>query len=253
MDQFRAFLNIKVGDGELDHFTALIPEFIQIVEATEPEVLQFEAFVHRDKQEIIWLETYQHATAVDQHLANPALNELKAKMMPMQEGINAMYFMGTPSEQTLQGLHAYGISAGVLEPWEGMNRLTEERQADNVQVLSLATVSDMDAFKDYAERLRHEAAKYPGFLFQRSYKLNETQVVNQAEWASEEALLSWSAKYNEIFGHEISSLLKDLQMFGAMNEPSEKLKAIVQQWSTQVFTRVAGFTRYINATETIAS
>lgn len=253
MDQFRAFLNIKLRDGALDRFTALIPEFIQIVKSTEPEVLQFEAFIHRDKQEIIWMETYQHADAVDKHLANPALDELKAKMMPMQESINAMYFMGTPSEQTLQGLQAYGISAGVLEPWEGMNRLTEERQVDNVQVISLATVSDMDAFKDYAQRLRQEASKYPGFLFQRSYQLNESQVVNQAEWASEEDLLSWSAKYNEVFGNEISDLLEDLHMFGAMNEPSEKLKAIVQQWNTQVYTRVAGFTRYINATETIAS
>ena len=253
MDQFRAFLNIKLRDGELDRFTTLIPEFIQIVKATEPEVLQFEAFVNRDKQEIIWLETYQHAAAVDKHLANPALNELKAKMMPMQEGINAMYFMGTPSEQTLQGLQAYGISAGVLAPWEGMNRLTEERKADNIQVISLATVSDMDAFKDYSMRLRHEAARHPGFLFQRSYQLNESQVVNQAEWASEEALLSWSAKYNEVFGHEISGLLKDLQMFGAMNAPSDKLKAIVQQWNTQVFTKVAGFTRYLKAPETVSS
>lgn len=253
MDQFRAYLNVKIQDGKLDEFISTIPEFVQIVESTEPEAVQFEAFVNREKREIVWLETYLNATGVDKHLGNPALNDLKTKMMPMQEGINAMYFMGTPSDQTLQGLQAYGISAGVLEPWEGMNRLTEKRNEDNVQVVSLATVSDMEAFRDYAERLRQAAIGYPGFLFQRSYQLNESQVVNQAEWASEEALLSWSAKYNELFGHEIAGLLKDLDMVGAMNEPSDRLKAIIQQWNTQVFTKVAGFTRYANSSSTVLS
>lgn len=253
MNPLRAYLNVKIQDGKLDEFITTIPEFVQIVESTEPEAVQFEAFVNREKREIVWLESYLNATGVDKHLGNPALNELKAKMMPMQEGINAMYFMGTPSDQTLEGLQAYGISAGVLEPWKGMNRLTEERKEDNVQVLSLATVSDMEAFRDYAQRLRKAASNYPGFLFQRSYQLNESQVVNQAEWASEEALLSWSAKYNEIFGHEIAGLLKDLDMVGALNEPSDKLKAIIQQWNTQVFTKVAGFTRYANSSSAVLS
>ncbi|MDW3652216.1 MAG: antibiotic biosynthesis monooxygenase [Bacteroidia bacterium] len=248
MDIFRAFLKIKIREGKLAEFSSSAAEMIQIVKATEGNCLQYEAFANQEKGEILWLESYAQNTDIDFHLSNPALDELKLHMMPMQEAILDFAFLAEPSKNTLEGLKAYGIDARALkEVPGGFNRLTEERTSNNIQTIEIVTAKDAEAFDSFISKVRAVSSLHPGYLFAQSYIISDQQRLLINEFASEESLRSWLDIFTPQFGTEFQTLIENFEMISAAGSASESLKQLAGQWNSEIFERVGGFSRYSKA------
>lgn len=245
MDPFRAYLRIKIKDGSLEHFVDALPEMIQLVEKTEPKALQYEAYVNKEKREVIWLESYTENSAYDLHLTNSVLDPIRMKIMPMQEAIYDCFFMDTPTDLALNGLKSYGIDANVLKPMPGTNKLTQERGVDNIQTIAIVDINSKNAFQKYIERLEKAVDKFPGFLFHKAHYLNDSRIVGWGEWANLEALMNWvNDKYPSEFGEEFQSISTGMTMYTACGKITDDLLNLADVWNTPCYEKVAGFARY---------
>lgn len=245
MNPFRAYLRIKIKEESLEQFVEAIPEMIQLVEETEPNALQYEAFVNRESNEIIWLESYKENTDYDLHLGNSNLDPIRMKIMPMQEAIHDCFFMDQPTDLALNGLKAYGIEPNVLTPIPGTNKLTEARGVDNVQTISMVNINNKAAFEKYIERLEKEVEKFPGFLFHSAYYVNDSKILGWGEWTNIETLMSWvNDKYPSEFGEEFQSVSTGMNMYTNCGKVTDDLLNLAKVWNTPCFERVAGFSRY---------
>ena len=244
MDPFRGYLKVKIREGKEHTFQSLIPSFVEIVKHTEPNALQFEAFAAEGTRELIWLESYSSKTAFDLHMTNPELEELKLKMMPLQEGILSMYFMSSPTQATLQNLNQFGIQAAILDPWPGTLRLAEATRDDelNIQTFVTLDLSDLDAYRNISEQVENAASTQPGVLFHRSYQIDDNRVAVLEEYKDSNSLIEWAKVFGENSGN-FNSLVEGLtcEVFGT---PSEPCKEMLNGWGASYFKKVAGFTRF---------
>ena len=51
MNLFRYYNRVKIQDENWSRFTSLIPELIEKAKESEPDMVQFEAFINNDKLE----------------------------------------------------------------------------------------------------------------------------------------------------------------------------------------------------------
>lgn len=244
MNPFRGYLKIKTKEGKNELFQSLIPSFIEIVKDTEPKTLQFEAFANQARREIIWLESYSDNTGLDTHLANPALEDLKFKMMPLQEAVIDMYLMSSPTESTLAGFQQYGIHPIIPTPWPGTIRLNEARnESTNLQTFVVMDLNDLEAYREISEQVEAAAARQPGVLFHRSYQVDENQVIVFEEYNDSDSLMSWAEVFAQNAGN-FGSLVTGMT-YEVCGQPSASCKKMLNGWGAVYFEKIAGFKRFV--------
>lgn len=244
MNPFRGYLKIKVKEGELKAFQSLVPSFIEKVKETEPNALQFEAFSNEERGEIIWLESYVDNTGFDFHISNPVLDDLKMKMMPLQESIVDMHFMSAPTNAALAGLQQYGISPNVLSPFPGTNRLMEGRVAEtNIQIALTMELSDVTVFSRLNKGNLALAPKQEGLLFHQGFQIDKNRIIVYQEYKDSETLLSW-LDVTDHLSQQLFPYIKGLNTEFCGNPPSPALKEKAAQWDVVYFDKIAGFKRF---------
>lgn len=243
MEVFRVYTRVKIQTGKFEAFEARIPEVVQIVKNSEPETVQFEGFAHAETREIVWLMSYTGNHGFDLHLANTALDKIRGEIMPMQEEVRHMFFLGAPTETAVAGMASFGMATNTLQPWPGTDNLGGERGADNIQIVAILETNNMDAIRTISARFEAAAAGQPGFLFHRSYQLDDNRVVSYGEWADTPALRNWLTGFGEKFGAAYMPHTTHLEMIGCGNLSSEA-KDLLAGWNAAEFKKVAGFTRY---------
>ncbi len=242
MTPFRIYFKTKIHDGKFEEFNDLVPAFIKMVKDTEPQTLQYEIFVNESAREIIWLESYKDNKDFDTHLSNSALEELKSKLMPLQE-ILAVYFMSAPTEASLSGLQQIGVQPIVLDPWPGTNRLNEGRnEATNIQSFVTISLSDLEAYRNISDQVESAAATQPGILFHRSYQIDNSKVAVFEDYASSDALMAWATVFAENSGN-FGSLVQGMT-YDVCGTPTASCKEMLDGWGAVYYKKIAGFTRF---------
>ena len=243
MELFRAYVKARVQEGQIESFKSLAPEVINIVKNTEPEAFQCEVFANEQSQEVVWLVSFKNNKGYDFHLTNTALDEIRGKIMPLQEEIRHMFFMAEPTEFTINGLKNFGMHPTVLTPWPGTNRLTEERGSDNLQIITIFDANDLSDYRNFSDRIEQAAATHPGLLYHRVFQGQGNQLLAYGEWADTQAMQSWMTLMNQQFEREFQQLISNLDMIGC-GALSPEIIDLLNAWNASIFSKIAGFTRF---------
>ena len=243
MDPFRIYLKIKIQEGKEEPFQSLIPTYIEKVQQTEPSALQFEAFINEDASEVIWLESYVNNTSFDGHLSNPDLEDLKRKMMPLQESVLSMYFMSPPTKAALEVFRQRSINPIILDPWPGTIRLNEKRNEEtNIQTFAIVDLSDLAAYRRISEQVEMAASVQPDIHFHRSYEMENNRVAVMEEYKNSNALLTWASVFAENAG-DFNSLVREMT-YEVCGTPTVACKEMLDNWGAIYFDKIAGFSRF---------
>lgn len=242
MDPFRTIIKARIKDGNLEEYLSIVQPIVKIVNATEPNALQYEAFVNRDNQTVIWLESYNSNSDFEFHLTNPAFETLKNKGMQLTENFDFV-FMSPPTEATFESLQQSGIHPLVLDPWPGTIRLGEvKRNGHNLQSYVTVDLTDMDAYRDISQRVEAAAATHPGVLFHRSYQIDDSRIAAYEEYADSQTVLDWVGVFAAT-ASDFGSLVKGMT-YEVCGTPSPECKAILDGWGAVYYEKVDGFSRF---------
>lgn len=245
MSLIRSYVLSTIKAGKLEEFMNEVPQFVEIVKSTEPNALQFECFVDKKQNEVIWLESFSNSQGAEFHLGNPALNEIQMKIMPLVEQINEVYYFGDASSSILDKLEAFGMVPNILNQWIGTERLTGQRASDNIQLFTKLEVNNMEDFTSLFTEIMKEAGKHEGCLFHKMYSISDSKAFACMELASEKAQLSWSEKFNAKFGEQFQTFVTKLEMRACIGTvPSNHLELLAKVWNAPIYQKLDGFTRY---------
>lgn len=98
MKEIKVNARFKIGEGHLDEFKQLIPQFISTVEDNDPGTLNYDWYLNEDRMECVVLETYANSNALLAHAGN--VGELLGKVTEISELKIEIY--GNPNEELLK-------------------------------------------------------------------------------------------------------------------------------------------------------
>jgi quinol monooxygenase YgiN len=109
MDQnrihFRAEFTIE--EGKIDEYKKLIQEMSTVVEANEPDTINYQFYLNRDETRCIVHETYANSEAVLAHNAGVASQTILPKIFSVSR-ISRFDVYGNPSEELQKVLTSFG-------------------------------------------------------------------------------------------------------------------------------------------------
>jgi len=95
---------LKIKNGKLEAFKALVPQFISKVRDEEPDTLNYDWFLNEATMECMVLENYTDSDAVLSHVAN--VNELLQKLMELAD--LKLEIFGNPSNELSAAIEPFG-------------------------------------------------------------------------------------------------------------------------------------------------
>ncbi len=113
----RAIAEHSISEGKIDEFRKLAAEFIDRVEANEPNTLSYEWFLSNDETKCYVVQIYKDSDAGMAHLGNIA-----DLMVPFHQvaPLTGLMIFGSPSDELRQALEPVG--AKIFEHWNGVTR-----------------------------------------------------------------------------------------------------------------------------------
>ena len=102
---FRAELTIEAG--KIDEFKALVQEMSQVVEANEPETIQYQFYLDSAGTTCIVNEIYASSEAVLAHMTSVASQTILPKVFSVSR-ISRLDVYGNPSEELQKVLTRFG-------------------------------------------------------------------------------------------------------------------------------------------------
>ncbi|HET6779889.1 MAG TPA: antibiotic biosynthesis monooxygenase [Nitrososphaera sp.] len=111
---FRAEFTIE--EGKIEEFKKLVQDMSRVVEANEPDTINYQFYLNRDETKCIVNETYANSDAVLAHINGVASQTILPKVFGVSR-ISRLDVYGNPSEElqkviTSLGLQTYNLFAG---------------------------------------------------------------------------------------------------------------------------------------------
>lgn len=112
--QFRA--EFTIGEGKIEEYKKLVKEMSRVVEANEPDTMNYQFYLNRDGTKCIVYETYSNSEAVFAHINGVASRTILPKIFNVSK-ISKFEVYGNPSEElqkllTIFSPHIYTQFAG---------------------------------------------------------------------------------------------------------------------------------------------
>ena len=102
---FRAEFTIE--EGKKDEYKKLIQEMSRMVEANEPDTINYQFYLNRDETKCMVHETYANSEAVLAHITGIASQTILPKILSVSR-INRFDVYGNPSEKLQKSLARFG-------------------------------------------------------------------------------------------------------------------------------------------------
>lgn len=111
---FRAEFTIE--EGKTEEFKKLVQDMSRVVEANEPDTINYQFYLNRDETKCIVNETYANSEAVLAHITGVASQTILPKVFSVSR-ISSFDVYGNPSEElqkvlTSLGTQTYNLFAG---------------------------------------------------------------------------------------------------------------------------------------------
>ncbi len=103
--QFRA--EFAINEGKLDEFKKLVQDMSSVVEANEPDTIDYQFYLDRDETKCIVRETYANSEAALAHNAGIASQTILPKIFSVSR-ISRFDVYGNPSEELRKMLAGFG-------------------------------------------------------------------------------------------------------------------------------------------------
>jgi quinol monooxygenase YgiN len=113
---FRAEFTIE--EGKIEEYKKLVQDMIRVVEANEPDIINYQFYLNRDETKCIVHETYTNSEAVLAHNNGVASQTILPKIFSVAK-ISRFDVYGNPSEElqrvlTSFGARTYNLFAGFI-------------------------------------------------------------------------------------------------------------------------------------------
>jgi quinol monooxygenase YgiN len=95
-----------IEEGKIEEYKKLIEEMSRVVEASEPDTINYEFYLNRDETKCIVHETYANSEAVLAHNADIASQTLLPKIFSVSR-ISRIDVYGNPSEELQKVLTSF--------------------------------------------------------------------------------------------------------------------------------------------------
>lgn len=103
--EFRAEFTIK--EGKIEEYKKLVQDMSRIVEANEPDIINYEFYLNRDETKCIVHETYGNSEAALAHTTSMASQTILPKIFNISK-ISRFDVYGNPSEELQKKLTSFG-------------------------------------------------------------------------------------------------------------------------------------------------
>jgi quinol monooxygenase YgiN len=115
---FRAEFTIQ--EGKIEEYKKLVQDMSRVVEANEPDTINYQFYLNRDETKCIVYETYSNSEAVFAHINGVASKTILPKIFNVSK-ISAFEVYGNPSEE-LQKVLTSSFSPQTYNLFAGFNR-----------------------------------------------------------------------------------------------------------------------------------
>ena len=102
---FRAEFTIE--EGKIEEYKKLVQDMIRVVEANEPDIINYQFYLNRDETKCIVHETYTNSEAVLAHNNGVASQTILPKIFSVAK-ISRFDVYGNPSEKLQKVLTSFG-------------------------------------------------------------------------------------------------------------------------------------------------
>jgi quinol monooxygenase YgiN len=102
---FRA--EFAIEEGKIGEYKKLVQDMSRLVEANEPDTINYEFYLNRDETKCIVYETYSNSEAVFAHNAGIASQTILPKIFSVSR-ISRFEVYGNPSEELQKVLASFG-------------------------------------------------------------------------------------------------------------------------------------------------
>jgi len=102
---FRAEFTIE--EGKIEEYKKLVQDMSRVVEANEPDTINYQFYLNRDETKCIVHETYSNSEAVLAHITGVASQTILPKIFSVAR-ISRFDVYGNPSEQLQKVLTRFG-------------------------------------------------------------------------------------------------------------------------------------------------
>jgi quinol monooxygenase YgiN len=109
-----------IEEGKIDEFKKLIQDMSRMVEANEPDTLDYEFYLNSDETRCVVRETYANSEAALTHATSIASQTILPKVFSVAS-IDRFDVYGNPSEELQKALT--GLNAQTYNPVTGFSRL----------------------------------------------------------------------------------------------------------------------------------
>ena len=103
--QFRA--EFTIGEGKIEEFKKLVRDISRVVEANEPDIINYQFYLNNDETKCIVNETYTNSEAVLAHDNGVASQTILPKVFSISK-ISRFDAYGNPSEELQKVLTSFG-------------------------------------------------------------------------------------------------------------------------------------------------
>jgi quinol monooxygenase YgiN len=116
---FRAEVTIEKGKKE--EYKKLIQDMSRVVEANEPDTINYQFYLNRDETKCIVYETYRNSKAVFAHINGIASQTILPKVFNVAK-VGRFEVYGKPSEELQKVLLTSSFSTQTYNPFAGFSR-----------------------------------------------------------------------------------------------------------------------------------
>jgi|SRR5215831_10851093 len=109
------------SDGKIDEYKKLIQDMSMMVEANEPDTINYQFYLNKDETVSIVNETYANSEAVFTHNNGIASQTILPKIFGVAK-ISRLDVYGNPNGELQIMLASLGFSPHIYNPFTGFNR-----------------------------------------------------------------------------------------------------------------------------------
>jgi quinol monooxygenase YgiN len=104
---FRVEFTIEGGEGKTEEYKKLVQDMSRVVEANEPDTINYQFYLNRAGTKCIVLETYANSEAVLAHITGIASQTILPKILSVSR-ISRFDVYGNASEKLQKSLARFG-------------------------------------------------------------------------------------------------------------------------------------------------
>ena len=106
-DQIHFRAEFTIEEGKIEEYKKLVQDMSRVVEANEPDTINYQFYLNRDETKCIVSETYTTSEAVFAHISGIASQTILPKIFNISR-ISRFDVYGNPSEELQKALTSFG-------------------------------------------------------------------------------------------------------------------------------------------------